>query len=81
MTTRTKSEEVKMLRAENFRLREICKDLHWMSRRYADGRSTYAPTMVNDAVDYLLKIGVELNNCDGTLLAGDGKPLTPRLLG
>lgn len=48
---------------ENAKLREICRDLHWMARRYADGRSTYAPDIVNRAADYLVSIGVKLNEC------------------
>ena len=57
MTTKQK------LEAENYKLRQICIDLQWMARRYADGRSTYAPGIVNDATTYLLSIGVKLKNC------------------
>ena len=65
-------ERVAELERQNAGLREIAADLHWMARRYSDLRHTYAPGMVNDATRYLLRIGVELNACDGTLFARDG---------
>jgi hypothetical protein len=38
----------------------------WMARRYADGRSTYAPGMVNAAVDGALALGVPVKeDCIG----------------
>lgn len=61
------------LRAENFELKQIAHNLHWMARRYADGRCTYAPGMVNDAVRQLQRMGVDLNICaERTPWARDG---------
>lgn len=37
-------------RAKNDILQVIIADLHWMARRYADGRRTYVPKMLNDHV-------------------------------
>lgn len=34
--------------------------LHWMARRYADGRSSYSPGLFNDITRKLLAAGVEL---------------------
>lgn len=34
--------------------------LHWMARRYADGRSSYSPGLFNDIARKLLAAGVEL---------------------
>jgi hypothetical protein len=54
-------------------LMRIAIDLHWMARRYADGRCTYAPGMVNNAVRTLLMFGAELNiSGDQTPWARDG---------
>lgn len=70
----TKRQSVAELRAENRRLREISRDLQWMARRYADGRSSYAPSTVNDATRYLVSIGVDclLDPIAGTRFARDG---------
>jgi hypothetical protein len=59
--------------AENEMLRQVAMDLHWMARRYADGRQTYATSLFNDHTRALLKAGVKLNPTgDGTLWARDG---------
>jgi len=61
------------LKAENEKLRAAAADLHWMSRRYASGRMTYAVGMHNDATRTLLELGVKLSPTgDGTLWAMDG---------
>lgn len=60
------------LKQENELLRRVARDFHWMARRYADGRMTYATGLFNDHTRLLLSLGVELNNCDGTLFAQDG---------
>lgn len=44
-------------------------DLHWMARRYADGRCSYAPTLLNRRVRDLLAFGYELKS---PLFARDG---------
>lgn len=48
--------------------------LHWMARRYADGRSTYAPSLLNEVTRRLLSTGMilEADTCDGTNFAVDG---------
>ncbi len=51
------------LRDENARLRSIALVLQPCARRYADGRRTYVPSMVNDATRYLLSIGLPVNPC------------------
>lgn len=51
---------------------EIVKDLHWMARRYADGRMTYASKLFNDHTNDLLVMGVEIRPTDGSLYATDG---------
>lgn len=42
------------LELENSVLRDILKDTLWMARRYAHGRSTYSPMLVNQAIDRAL---------------------------
>lgn len=60
------------IEAENQALREIAKDLHWLARRYVDGRSSYATSLFNGHVRALLAMGVELNPTgDGTIWARD----------
>lgn len=45
---------------ENKMLRAAVRDLHWMARRYADMRSTYAPSMLNEHTRALLAAGVHI---------------------
>jgi hypothetical protein len=65
---------VSELEAENGRLRFIVRDLHWMARRYADGRSTYAPGLFNEHTQALLDMNVALDGggSDKTIWARDG---------
>lgn len=52
---------------------KIVQDFHWMARRYADGRQTYAPSLFNKDVTSLLEMGIKLDaNSDGTIWAKDG---------
>lgn len=51
-------------------LEKIIIDTIWMSRRYADGRRTYAVSMVNDAIDKCKELGIEIKK-DDTLLSGN----------
>lgn len=44
-------------------LKIIAAELHWMARRYADGRQSYATSMFNDATRKLLAMGIKLNPC------------------
>jgi hypothetical protein len=47
--------------------------LHWMARRYADGRQSYAVGMFNDITRDLLDLVIKLNpTADGTIWAKDG---------
>jgi len=39
---------------------EDLKDLQWMARRYADGRSSYATGLLNRITDRLIKKGVPI---------------------
>jgi len=65
----------KLVRGTEALLR-VAHDLHWMSRRYADGRRSYAVGMFNDHTRSLLGLGVVLNPTgDGTLWAADGDGL------
>lgn len=65
-------DELVRLRRENQTLRLIARDLHWMARRYVDGRRSYAVGMFNDYTRTLLSLGVELNpTADGTIWAQD----------
>ena len=57
---------------ENTRLRYIASRLQSMARRYCDGRMTYAVSECNEYTRELLKMGITLNACDGTLWAKDG---------
>lgn len=53
-------------------LEAVVRDLHWMARRYVDGRSSYAPGLFNDHVRTLQRLGIELNPTgDGTIWARD----------
>lgn len=53
-------------------LRAIARDLHWMARRYADGRRSYATSLLNEHTRALLAQGVDLNpTADGTIWARD----------
>ena len=53
-------------------LERIVVDYHWMSRRYIDGRQSYATGLFNDHVRILLKLGIKLNPTgDKTIWAKD----------
>jgi hypothetical protein len=61
------------LEVENETLRYIVADLHWMARRYCDGRMTYSTRTFNDHTRALLAMGVPLNPTgDRTIWAKDG---------
>lgn len=42
------------------KLTSIILDIHWMARRYADGRRSYAGSMFNEAMDRALALGLPL---------------------
>lgn len=41
-------------------LRKVIEDIAWMARRYADGRSTYAPSMYNEAAISAMRLGCKI---------------------
>ena len=54
-------------------LEEIIRDIIWMARRYADGRSTYAPDMFNRAADRAIQLGITWkHDKNGEVYATDG---------
>lgn len=55
-------------------LYSIIENTMWMARRYADGRSTYAPTDFNNAVHLLDELGLQdlLREDNGERFANDG---------
>ena len=66
-------DDLRTLVRENTVLRAICTEMHWMARRYADMRSTYAPGILNDCTKQLLRLDVKLNEeSDGIIWARDG---------
>ena len=56
-------------------LESIILDTHWMARRYADGRRSYASSMFNGAMDRALALGLPLKQdtaLHATYYAKDG---------
>jgi len=53
-------------------LQHIIEETLWMARRYADGRSTYAPETVNKCIDKALEIGIDLSGPPEEMYASDG---------
>jgi hypothetical protein len=49
---------IKQIEEENQALKYIIAQTLWMARRYADGRSSYAVGMLNDAVHELDRTGL-----------------------
>lgn len=53
-------------------LEAIVADFHWLARRYADRRQSYATSLFNEHTRTLLRLGIPLNPTgDGTLWARD----------
>lgn len=50
---------------------EDLKNLHWMARRYADGRQTVATSLFNEITRRLLAANISLGGADGTPWARD----------
>lgn len=72
-TQRDAGEAIDTLLAENAQLRSIISDLYWMARRYADGRSTYAPSTYNAAIKRAIALDCHLPHTPGEgLFASDG---------
>lgn len=61
-------------------LESIILDIAWMSRRYADGRQTYAVSMYNDAIELAVKLGLPINPdpIAKSYFAQDGDPRFPK---
>jgi hypothetical protein len=55
-----KAGELARLRAENQQLRRVIYEIHWMARRYATGRRSYAPSMFNDAIRVAINMGCDI---------------------
>lgn len=53
------------------RLEYIVKETLWMARRYADGRRTYAPGMVNLAIQSAHELGLRID--DDPAMGGTGR--------
>lgn len=56
-------------------LRHIIENIAWMARRYANGSSTYAPSMYNDACYDACRLGCNIKPdyaFGGQLFARDG---------
>ena len=62
------------LKKENVQLRYIIKEIWWMARRYAHGRSTYAVEEFNEAIRLAqrLEIKFDPDPIDGLIEAKDG---------
>ncbi len=55
-------------------LAEIVRDLHWMARRYADMRQSYAVSTFNVHTMRLVRAGLTLNPCaEDELFAKDAQ--------
>jgi hypothetical protein len=51
---------IRKLEIERVALRTIISETLWMARRYAHGRSTYAPYAVNRQIDTALSLGIKI---------------------
>jgi len=65
-------ESLHLIAKENEQLKDIIRQTLWMARRYADGRSTYAPAMVNECIMKANKLGIELDGPIEPEFAKDG---------
>jgi len=50
------------LESENLMLKQIIREILPLARRYAHNRSTYAPHIVNEAIDDMEKIGITIED-------------------
>ena len=48
------------------KLEEIIRNTLWMARRYADQRSTYAPSVVNTCIQKAQEVGIDITQ-DSTI--------------
>ena len=71
-SARRVSQRERDLERERDELRDVAATLHWMARRYADHRGSYAAGLLNDCVRKLLRAGVRLvPTADDTVWARD----------
>ena len=65
---------IKEMENEISLLKSIVMDTLWMSRRYSHGRSSYAVSQCNDAIDLALKLGlnIEIDGVTKEMYAKDG---------
>ena len=75
-----KAGELARLREENQQLRRIINEIHWMARRYATGRKTYAPSMYNDAIRAAIDLGCDIkpDPADNDKIYADGPDMIER---
>lgn len=62
----------KNLKEENQQLRQIIAETLPLARRYADNRSTYVPSLVNEAIDKALELNIDLIMGNDSQYARDG---------
>lgn len=68
------ADEISRLKAERDEARQIVRDIHWMARRYCNGRLSYAPGMFNDAIRKAIEGGWLPEPQNGEpILATEGK--------
>ena len=53
-------------------LEGIIQDIWWMSKRYCDGRKSYAVSMYNDAIRRAEKLGMKFKTHNESTYAKDG---------
>lgn len=66
------SDKINMLIRRNDNLEAMLKQIWYMARRYADGRCTVAPAIVNEVYDKCQKMGIDLGDDSGEKYASDG---------
>lgn len=65
-------DKVKQLQTQNRNLKEAVAEIWWMARRYANGRSTYAPHQFNTVTQSLRACNLLTDSDNGELWAEDG---------
>lgn len=65
-------DKIKKLQTQNEYFKEAVAEIWWMARRYANGRSTYAPHQFNTVTQSLRDFGLLTGTDNGELWASDG---------
>lgn len=65
-------DKIKELQLQDRNLKEALAEIWWMARRYADGRSTYAPHQFNIITQSLRESGLLDDTDNGEKWASDG---------